>query len=100
MVNKLTKEIEKKASGLTDSALKNEILLLGGRVQDTDYYYREPKRWQKYSAPLANEFVHLAFCESKDLAGCRATVSTLAAKLKEPRLEAMFDEQVTAEERA
>jgi hypothetical protein len=75
-------------------------------VQGAQHYYFDAARWQKASAPLANEFVHLSFCTSKDAARCREEVLKLDAWLDkqgistaEHRLPEMFDRQAAAEKR-
>lgn len=102
--NKLTEEIAKHAAGLTDTSLKEEINRFADRIQSSDYYYRDSNRWEKYSPPLGNEFVHLSFCRSKNLAKCRQMVTDVVTDLEEKLrvrlpLEDAFDRQVAAEER-
>lgn len=99
--NKLTKKLEKLGKDLDDTRIAQEIVTFGDTFERADYYYRNLSRWTSRSAALANEYVHLAFCKSKDLAECR----TEATKLKdlEPSLEKtlddMFERQVREEGR-
>lgn len=69
------------------------------QVQDPDRYYTVNDRLKNESAPLANEYVHLAFCKSKDRIECRTIIK---AHVKEPWgkfLLDIFDRQVATEKR-
>lgn len=105
--NKLTKELARRGSPVSDADVAAEVERFRDQVQGSHHYYFDAARWQKPSPPLANEFVHLTFCTSKESARCRDEVLKLVTWLDqhdvhtaELRLPEMFDRQVAAEKRA
>jgi hypothetical protein len=89
--NKLTKQDEPRKS----------IKEFEDQVQDPHHYYEDNGRLEKNSAPLANEYIHLAFCESKDRKQCRSIISGLevANPAAKTSLLEIFGRQVAAEGR-
>lgn len=99
--NKLIKELRRIAehgATLDDNVIAGEIATFADTFERADYYYRDRRRWRTGSAALANEYVHLAFCTSKDLGECLKE----ALKLKDvdaKTITEMFDRQRQAEAR-
>lgn len=87
--NKLTKQKEP----------RKWIKEFSDQVQDPHRYYKDGDRLMKESAPLANEYVHLAFCKSKDRKTCRAMIGDLGKHDWVKSLLTIFDRQVAAEKR-
>ena len=98
--NKLAKEIDKRRSVVTVAWLEKQIKRFADQVQNSDHYYLDESRWKKKSVPLANEYVHLAFCESKDIGECRKALKRLEKIAPQDWLEDIFNQQVSAEGRA